>query len=92
MKVTLEYFGQLRPAAGVNAESMEVTDGTTAQDALKQVALKYGGVFSRIVLDDNGGIRPSLMVIVNERAIDKSTPHLLANGDAVGLLAAMAGG
>lgn len=92
MKVTIEYFGQLRQAAGTAAEQVEAGTGATAQDVLKRAADRHGDAFRLIALGDDGAIRSSLMVLVNEAPIVKSRPYELKDGDRIRLLAAIAGG
>ena len=92
MKVTIEYFGQLRQAAIAASEVMNVPDGATAQDAVRMAGSKYGGAFEQIVMGDRGEIRPSLMVVVNDQPITKARPYPLKDGDRIALIAAIAGG
>ena len=92
MNVTLEYFGPLRQAAGVAAETIALPEGGTAQDAVTAAAEKYGGAFRLLTLRAADTLRPSLLVTVNDEPIAKSHPHVLRDGDRIRLLAAIAGG
>ena len=92
MKVTLEYFGQLRQAAGIASEQVEAPAATTAQGILKSVATKYGGVFKQVVIDEKGSIRPSLLVVLNDVPMDKEKLQALKDGDRIMLITAISGG
>jgi len=92
MKVTVKYFGQLRQVAGVESESGECPAGTTAQDYLKNVAKRYEATFYRILFDERGALRPSVILVINDAPIGKGQPCILKDNDQVTLLAAIAGG
>ena len=92
MKITVDYFGQLRQIAGVESESGEWSEGTDVQTCLRDLAGRYGEEFANIVFQVDGALRGSLVVLVNGEAIVKAQPHALQDGDQVNLLAAIAGG
>ena len=91
MKIKLVYLGQLRQLAGIGEEERDAADGATVQDVALACAQQHGEAFASVIVGD-GGLRPSLMVLVNGSAIDKSAPIVLSEGDEVTLLAAIAGG
>ena len=92
MNVTFSYFGQLRQFADKESESREFPDGTPLAEAIKSVVDEYGEGFSRVLLDEDGGVRPSVMVLVNDVPADKSALPELKDNDKISLLAAIAGG
>ena len=92
MNVTMEYFGQIRQSAGAESEATVLAAGATALDAVTAAAARHGAAFRRIVLDDAGALRRSVMVLVNDTPVSKASPPALKDGDRVKLLAAIAGG
>ena len=92
MKVTLSYFGQLRQIAGSESEKIDCGEGATLQDVLKETAGRYGDGFSEIVFSGDGGVHPSLLVVINDLGVDKDRPVALNDNDNVTLLPAIAGG
>ena len=92
MKVTMEYFGQIRQAAGAESEAADLAAGATVLDAVKAAAARHGDAFRKIVLDDAAALRLSVMVLVNDTPVSKASPPALKDGDRVKLLAAIAGG
>jgi molybdopterin converting factor small subunit len=92
MKITMNYFGQLRNAAGAESEDVELDAGATVQDAVASRIDAHGDVFRTVLLAEDGGLRPSVMVLVNDTPAPKSPPASLSEGDQVKLLAAIAGG
>ncbi len=91
MKITVQFFGQLREFTGVESATDECADGTTVADHLKALAERYDERFAGAILDGEA-LRPSVMVLVNDVGILKNEPHALADGDTITLLTAIAGG
>jgi molybdopterin converting factor small subunit len=91
MNVTVNLYGQLRQFAGAESVTDDCPDGTTVADHLKALADRYDERFAGAVFDE-GALRPSVMVLVNDAAIQKAEPRPLAEGDTITLLTAIAGG
>jgi molybdopterin converting factor small subunit len=92
MKVTLNYFGQLRHIADKETEDWDCPEGSSIADVVKEAADEYGEDFGNIVFDGAGQLRPSLMVMVNDVPADKEALPGLRENDRITLLAAIAGG
>lgn len=91
MNVTVHFYGQLRQFTGVESVTDACVEGATVADHLKALADRYGERFAGAVFDGDA-LRPSVMVLVNDGAIQKSEPRPLAEGDTITLLTAIAGG
>jgi molybdopterin converting factor small subunit len=92
MKVTMEYYGQLRHIANKETEHRDCPENSSTIDVLREAAAQYGEEFGNIVFDEAGHLRPSLMVLLNDApAIKEALPGLREN-DRIALLAAIAGG
>jgi molybdopterin converting factor small subunit len=92
MKITIRYFGQLRNFTKMASESREFAEGRTLNEALQDVAKDYDEGFGRIVFDEEGMVRRSLMVVHNETPVNRHEMPELADGDEISLLTAIAGG
>ncbi len=92
MKVTVNYMGQLKAAAGKGSEIIECSDDAALSDLLAAAAGQYGSSFVNIIQDETGAIRPSLIVIINDVTANKDASPSLSDGDTVTLLTAIAGG
>ena len=92
MKITVNYFGQLRQITGKDTDGEDCPEQTGLAALISNLALRYGDKFSRIVLDEAGQLRPSILISVNGNIVDKKSPPALKDGDQVSLLTAMAGG
>ena len=92
MNVTVSYLGQLRHIAGIETEDRSVPDGASLTDVLKELAAGYDEQFGRILFDEAGVLRGSMMVLINDALVMKDALPNLNNGDRVTLLPAIAGG
>lgn len=92
MKVTLSYFGQLRQKAGVESDQLESAEGATLDELLAGRAQQYGEEFGKIVLDESGRLRASVIALLNGAGVDRTAPTTLADGDEVTLIPPIAGG
>jgi molybdopterin converting factor small subunit len=92
MKITTAYMGQLQHQADKENEAREYPDGTSILEVLRVLADEYGDVFTGILFDDSGGLRPSVMLLHNEAPVSKDALPALQDGDSLTLLAAIAGG
>jgi molybdopterin converting factor small subunit len=92
MQVTFNFFSQVRQAAGVESDRVTMDEGADLLATLEEVAARYGDEFRAMVLDPSGGVRPSLIALVNGQPVPRGEKHRLAEGDQVSLISAVAGG
>jgi molybdopterin converting factor small subunit len=90
MHITLHYLAQLKRAAGLPLESVELDKPCTLGELLARLASDRAPSFRNLVLDDQGKPHPSLLVFVGEDQV--SSDRLMRDGDCVTLLTPMAGG
>ncbi len=92
MQVTINYFAQVRQAAGVESERLALDDGADIQAALSELAGQHGDDFRALVLDQAGAVRPGLLTLLNGQSVPGRQRHPLADGDEISLISAVAGG
>ena len=92
MKVTVEYMAQMKSAAGVGSETVEVGPACTAHDLLTRLAERHGARFRDLLLDTAGTPHPSILVFVNDEQVRDGQAASLEEGAVVTLLSPMAGG
>ncbi len=92
MQVTINYFAQVRQAAGVESERLSLDDGVDIQTALAELSERHGDDFRSLVLDQAGAVRPGLLTLVNGQSVPSRQQHPLADGDEISLISAVAGG
>ena len=85
MKITVEYFAQLRTTAEIDREQFVLPEGATVHDLVAAIRSRHHGL-----LGESEAIPGWVTIVVREQAI---TPdHPLADGDVVRFLAPISGG
>lgn len=92
MNITVEYFGQLCELTGKNEEIRNISEGRDVIDLIYDLAETYGETFAAIVTDGAGGLRPSVLVVLDGNMVSTDADRNLRSGSVVKLLTAIAGG
>jgi len=90
MKITMEYFAQVRVAAEKDSETLDVSDHSTVHDVLCLSAERLGDAFRALVFPNNSLSR-SIVVCANDTAV-YDTSAVLQAGDTLTILTPMSGG
>ncbi len=89
MQVKVEYVAQVRTAAGVSSESLNVPEGATIQ-SLVSAACEQHAELERVLCSDGGGLHSSILVFRGEDPCDAET--VLSDGDTITFLSPISGG
>ena len=92
MKITVEYAAQVKRAAGVGSEVVEVDDGYSVQQLVQHVAQQHGDTLSTLLFDADRNFHPSLLLFVGDNQIRWDTEAPLNDGDVVTILSPISGG
>ena len=90
MRVTVHYLAQIKRAAGVGSETLDVPEGATLHEFLTALAKRHDESFHALLLDDAGRPRRTLLYFVGDTHAPLDAP--LCDGAAVSILAPMSGG
>ena len=91
MKVAVRYMAQLRQAAGVATEEVELNGGEKPAALLHLLAERHGEELRRLLLTADGKPQATLLVFVGDDQADVAQTTL-RDGDEVTLLSPIAGG
>jgi MoaD family protein len=89
MRVTVEFFGPARDAAGTARLGIDCDMPTTAADLVTRFARGRGGRLAQLLLHDNR-LAPSVLIAVNDRQSSDPTP--LKDGDEITVIPPVSGG
>ena len=92
MKVTLSYFAQVRQAAGVETESLDVPEASDLAAVIAETADQHGEDLKALLLDEDGNVRPSILLLVNGAPVSRDASTTLDEGSSVSIFSAVAGG
>jgi molybdopterin converting factor small subunit len=92
MSLTIQYFGPLRALTQCSSETLPVPAGGELRSALATLAERHPAGFRELVLAPDGQVAPCMLLLVNERPLQRQSPPRLAAGDVLTLIAPMSGG
>ncbi len=92
MQVTVEYTAQIKRAAGLARETLNIADGSTLSQLITQIAADRDEALQRMLVTGDGLPQSTLLVFVRDEQmrLDDTTP--LADGDVVTFLSPISGG
>lgn len=92
ISVTVDYWAQLRDAAGRASEIVQLPPSCTVTQLLTHLAREHGEALRSLLLDESGRPRRSNLIMVADRVVAKPDSQELADGVTVALLSPLAGG
>lgn len=91
MHITIEYGTQVRATSGTATEELEVGEGTTAAELLRQLVTTRSDAL-RAWFTDDFRPRPGLLVFINDQTPTSLETTRLQSGDQVALMTLVSGG
>jgi len=93
MQVTVEYAAQIKRAAGVARDVIELDGPCPVAEIARQVAAQGDESLAEILLDENGQPRPSILVFMGEEQVRWDDTSLrVEDGQTITLLSPVSGG
>ncbi|MFQ5730598.1 MAG: MoaD/ThiS family protein [Planctomycetaceae bacterium] len=92
MQINVEYSAQVKRAAGVGRERVELAGPATLGDLAACVADLHGDELKAVLLDGDGNVHPSILVFVGDEQVRAGDGCALADGDVVAFLSPISGG
>jgi MoaD family protein len=92
MKVVVHYLAHLKQAAGTAREEIELAESCSVAALLPELAARHGESLRRLLLDDQGGLQPTILLFINDTQVADARAVMLQDGDEIALLSPIAGG
>jgi molybdopterin converting factor small subunit len=92
MRVFVNYSAQLRDAAGIQRELLELEGPRPIRDFAELLAQRRGEGLRRAIFDGANSLRRNIIVSVNDEQIYPGDNRLLSDCDEVTLLSPISGG
>jgi molybdopterin converting factor small subunit len=90
--LTIEYTAQLRRAAGVASETVEIAEACTLQELARAIAARHGEELERMLVDSQGRLQRSILVFIGEEQIAPDSTAPLRDGQTITFAAPISGG
>lgn len=92
MNVTVEYKTQVKVAAGVASEQVELSEPSSLKTVIHQLAEKHGDPLKNILLDSNGNLQPAILLFLGDRQLRWDESVKLGDGDTLTIFTPISGG
>ncbi len=92
MKITIEYAAQVKRAAGIASEELDVESSCTVHAAVNQAANNHGDELRAVLFDSDGRLHPSILLFVGDDQIRWDQEVELSDHDVITLLSPISGG
>lgn len=92
MKLTVEYEAQVRKAAGIASETVELDTPCTLQSLIMHVAENHGDPLKPILLDSEGNLQKSILLFLADRQVRWDHAPELSEHDVLTILSPISGG
>lgn len=92
MKVTIAYETQLKRAIGTSRETLEVSQGATIDEVVRAAADRHDDAVRQILLNDEGNVRRSVLVFLDDEQIERTADRSLSGGETITLMSPVSGG
>jgi molybdopterin converting factor small subunit len=90
MRVVVHYLAQIKQAAGIASEAVELAAPCPVQDFIVLLARRHGGALAKLLLTADGGLQSTVLVFVDDDQVGPNA--VLPEGAVVTLLSPIAGG
>ena len=92
MKVKIKYTAQLKKSLGKGEEVIEINEGISVKELLKELFQENKEAFLNIVFNAEGDFTDSVLLILNGQQIDFEHPERIKENDEVLIMSPIAGG
>lgn len=92
MRIIFRYMGQLRQAAGISEEPVDVDAAASVATLLSRLAARHNDAFRRLLFDERDKVHASMLFFRNDEQVEADAPQSFRDGDVVTAMAPMAGG
>jgi molybdopterin converting factor small subunit len=69
MQITIHFEAQVRRAAGRSSTALQLHGPATVTDAVRQLARDSDEQLQRLLVDESGALRPTLMLFLNDEHV-----------------------
>ena len=94
ISIKIKFFTTLREIVGKKDEQIQLSESTTLEELLKQLAKKYGEDFDDYVYDELGKVRGHLQFLINGKSAStaQGLKTKLREDDEIAILPPVGGG
>ena len=92
MQITVQYEAQIRRAAGIRSEIVDVPDGSDVGACVRSVAEAHDDPLRNLLLTSEENVQPSVLLFVNDSQVLSDDESPLSDGDTLTFMTPISGG
>lgn len=92
MKIQLDLSTQLQERAGLSSNEITLDGPCGIQEAAQAIIQSSRAELKAFLFDDDGRLRPAILLSINDRQIDWQENPIVNEGDRISILSPIAGG
>jgi molybdate/tungstate transport system ATP-binding protein len=92
VKITIQYMGQIKHAAGTSSQQIELLGPCSVLECLKRLPKRADDALTHFLLDANQQLSRTILVFLGDEQVQDAERTLLKDGDVVTVLSPIAGG
>jgi molybdopterin converting factor small subunit len=92
VQIAVHYLAQVKQAAGIASEQVEVASPCAVQDLVARLAERHGPPLRHLLLGADGRLQPTILLFVGDEQVGPDDRLELKDRDVVTLLSPVAGG
>lgn len=92
MAISIQFTRPLSQLVGEECITQSIDKHTTLQQAIDTLIKNSAEPVKQFLQETNQRLRPSIVLMVNQRQVSQPTQHPLNDGDTVTIISPMAGG
>lgn len=92
MQITVQYTAQLKSAAGIATQSIEVADDAGIEDIVRCAAEQGSPALRGLLIRDDGTVQPTLLLFVGDECVSRDASVTLRDGQTLTIMSPISGG
>ena len=92
MEIEVHYATQVKRAAGMRSETVNVPDDCTVHALLRQVAGQHGEGLQKLLLSEAGDVQPGLLLFLGDSQVTAGEDPPLQSGQSLTIMSPISGG
>ncbi len=92
MQINVKYFAQIKSKAGKSSDTLEIDNGMTLHECIKQLGEKSDASINELLFDSSGNYLDTLVLVLNGEQVRYSDNPEMNNNDELMIMSPIAGG
>lgn len=92
MRINVQYTAQIKAAAGVASDTIEIHQGAGLAESIRQAARQGNDALHKLLIREDGSVQPTLLLFVDDECISHDVSVPLRDGQTLTIMSPISGG